>query len=433
MISLRSRFGYVDLACRVATENHIIKATCHAADSYLLQQGIDTVHFPEEELADIELVYTPFIYAAVSSIYTVGYFAFVMDRINGKLRPRILPPHAYILVTASNFDHSDMRPKTYYTVILRNQDECDRYRANPPTPYVLHPPEDTGKLASPTLNLIDMHDTVLELVRLSLLHEAIRTRPKAWLTHRDKKDDACYSFLNESTKHCGTSSQHPPGNPDRSVHEDMLQRNRNLAQERHFDSPATFSRSLMNRSITMDAVKDPGVLVHAPPDFNVVQMSDTPPRHDLEHIIRLFDQRMCNSLGVPPAVIGLLQSAQATTSVPESLRAWQSSLSPFRNLINHALADALDHSHTKIAAIKYKKTRDRKWLNPVRLSLSPAISLETALTLQPYLKPKEFAEIISKITGIKSTDFSQAPMCWVMDQNSTAPPKAEPTTTPITP
>ena len=150
MISLRSRFGYVDLACRVATENHIIKATCHAAGSYLLQQGIDTVHFPEEELADLELVYTPFIYAAVSSIYTVGYFAFVMDRINGKLRPRILPPHAYILVTASNFDHSDMRPKTYYTVILRNQDECDRYRANPPTPYVLHPPEDTGKLASPT-------------------------------------------------------------------------------------------------------------------------------------------------------------------------------------------------------------------------------------------------------------------------------------------
>lgn len=415
MLSLKTRFQFVDLACRIASENHIVKATCHAAGSYLLQNGFKHDGFSIDDKHDIATIFHSFVYESVASLYTTGYFAYVIDRVNGKLRPRILPPYSYILVTPVSYAHLDFVPKTYYTVVLRNQEQCDLYRRNQPVSYILHPPHDSGRLNSAVLNLIDMHDAVIELLRLTLIHDAIRIRPKAWLTRQHKKDSPCYDFLD----HTIDLPVEIRENTRPSIYSDMLNRNARLTEDRSSFSVDTFTKSILSRTIDSTADKDPSILIHAPPDFDLTQMNDTPIRPDLEPLIRLFDQRMCNSLGVPSAIIGLLQNSQASTSVPESVRAWQSSLVPFRNIINIALADVVAVSYTKIAVMQFKKTRDRKFLSPIYISLTPAVSLDTVLNLQPYLKPEEFAKIVSEITGLKPSDFSTAPMCWVMDQNST--------------
>ena len=400
VVNFRNRINSVRLGAFLARTNHILQATARAMTSHICKNGFKVTGNLEDAL--IQTHYVPFVRDAITSLLAVGYFAVVINAGS----PAILAPDIYVVVAAEDADIPNPKP---FNVIFLNQIDCDKYRHRQPNVYVQFAPTRTGQLTCPSMHIVDMHDATTEFIRLALLNDAINLRPKAWASERDSKmQSGVFTYLQEDEKYI---------TPEEKRKFELTQKNRqeasNYVAERNkslfqpAEEPRMFASACVSRAIDPG---DPGTLVNVLPNLDITAMASTHTRTDLVELIRLFDQRMCNALGVPPYLIGLPVPMNAANNYLESLRLWECTITPFRAMLNIALADVVEETVTKPGAIQFKKTRDRKWLQPSRIEIEPSVSIELLQVLQPFLTPLAFARHMAKGTGLQPSDFQQEPI-----------------------
>jgi len=396
LLNFRSRITNVRLGAFLARTNHVVQATARAMTSHICKNGFKVTGNLEDAL--VQTQYVPFVRNAVTSILAVGYFAVALN--NG---PVVLAPDMYVVVAAEDADIPNPKP---FNVIFLTQLDCDRYRHHPPLVYVQFAPTRTGQLTCPSMQIVDMHDATTEFIRLALLNDAINLRPKAWASERDSKvQSGVFSYLKEDDPFMTAEQKRDAEmtNKNRAGMSNFVAE-RNKAQTQTTEEPRMFASACVSRAIDPG---DPGTLVNVLPNLDITAMASTHTRTDLVELIRLFDQRMCNALGVPPYLIGLPVPMNAANNYLESLRLWECTVTPFRAMLNIALADIVEETVTKPGAIQFKKTRDRKWLQPTRIEIEPSLSIELLQALYPYLTPAAFAHHMAKGTGLQPTDFRQ--------------------------
>jgi len=406
VFDFRSRVQQVHTALQLSRTNHIVQATCRAMWAQLYNNGFDVIGKVDPDV--LELVYVPYGREAIKSLFAVGYFAFVIDTKTHE--PRVLDPASYI-VASSEILHFCVDKSKEFNVVFLNQEDCEAYRTNPPELYIQYAPLLNGTLTCPAMSVIDMHDAIIEFTRLALLGDNINVRPKAWLSAKDhQKNPGVYHFLDESAT---------VSDPSKFLHSKNIAQNRNgkqnfadcrnsmsARQTQETKTPGTFTDTCISRQFQIDAVNDPSIRVEVAAGTDITNMGQTHTRSDLVSLIHLFDQRMCNALGIPLELLGL-NGANKTTTSRESSELWERMCVPYRNLLNISLAKAVEKTITQTNAKLYKKTRDRMHLLPVRISLNYSVTFDKLLILQPYMTPKGFAKTMALITGLEATDFQQ--------------------------
>ena len=416
---LRSRMIQVALAGKLARQNHIIQATARAVWSHLYKNGF-TVTGPIDT-ETVQNVYVRLVRDAIRSLTGFGYFAIVIDG----LIPRVLDPETYVVVDRmSLFEISEKAHDDPFHVIFLDQTDCDTYRTKKPILYIQFAPTSTGHLTAPAMQLIDMHDAIVEFTRLALLNDGINLRPKAWTSERETtKQPGVYRFLEEEDVSLPSGDARLTGlrhakadRSNRASHVMNVNRSRasafeemtaaQLVEDRRLGVlRGPFATACLSRVMEMDSVHDPSLLVEVNPNMNVTQMAPTHTRTDLVDLIRLFDQRMCNALGVPPTLLGLPAPNNVSNHDDEAVLLWENTINPVLAILNMALADSLACSVVKVNAISYKKTRDRSYLAPVRIELTHALSLTTILTLEPFLTDLALNKHMALCTGLDVKDF----------------------------
>ena len=401
----RSRVAQVQLAMKLAHSNHIIHATYRALWAHLYQGGFKVTGAVEKE--KLYTVYTPFTRDAIRSIISVGYFAFVLDP--SSKEPRVVDPSTYV-VASGDAMHMDSSQDTTLRAIFLNQEDCETYRHNPPELYVQYAPSASGALTCPSMSLIDMHDAIIEFTRLALLGDNINLRPKAWISAKEvNKNPAVYHFLDSKDVDSSDRAQTQKNKKNReNMNSYITEQNSvraRLQQERKI--PGTFTDTCISRTVEIDSgTNDPSLMVEIAPGMDITNMGATHLRSDLVHLIQLFDMRMCNALGIPAELLGVSTSrTSGVAASPETTRLWERIAEPYRDLLNIALAKAVEKTFTIQNAIMYKKTREREYLAPIRISLEACVSLERLLLLQPYMTATAFGKHAAALTGFAASDF----------------------------
>lgn len=407
VFDFRNRVQQVRTALQLSRTNHIVQATCRAMWAQLYNNGFDVIGKVDKDV--LELVYVPFGRDAIKSLYSVGYFAFVIDKKTDE--PRILDPASYIVASSDILQFSVDKSKEY-NVIFLNQEDCEAYRTNPPDLFIQYAPLLNGTLTCPAMSVIDMHDAIIEFTRLALLGDNINVRPKAWLSAKDQqKNPGVYHFLDASgeTNPRADNIIQMKRAKDNRIGKQTFADERNTMSARQMQetkTPGTFTDTCMSRQFQMDAVNDPSIRVEVAAGTDITNMGQTHTRSDLVSLIHLFDQRMCNALGIPLELMGLTESSK-TISSREGCELWERLCIPYRNLLNISFARAVEKTMTQQNAKLYKKTRDRSHLLPVRISLKYSITFDKLLILQPFMTPKGFAKSMALMTGLDATDFQQ--------------------------
>jgi hypothetical protein len=405
----RNRVAQVKLAMQLSHSNHIIHATYRALWAHLYQGGFKVAGAVDKDI--LYTVYTPFTREAVRSIISVGYFAFVLDP--SSKNPKVLEPSTYV-VASGDAMHLDSSQDTTLRVIFLNQDDCDLYRNSPPELFVQYAPTASGQLTCPAMSVIDMHDAIIEFTRLALLGDNINLRPKAWISAKEaNKNPAVYHFLDSKDVDSSDVAQQRKTKKNRdNMHAYISEQNSiraRLQQEQKI--PGTFTDTCISRTVEIDsATNDPSLMVEIAPGMDITNMGPTHLRSDLVHLIQLFDTRMCNALGIPAELLGVSTSrTSGVAASPETTRLWERIAEPYRDMLNIALAKAVEKTFTIQNAIKYKKTRDRSYLAPTRISLESSVSLEKLLILQPFMTATAFGKHASSLTGFAVSDFIKEP------------------------
>lgn len=401
--NFRQRAEYVRLAMNLARKNHIIQATARAIWGQLFQNGFTTVGLA---VNDAEEVYSPFVRDAIFSLVAVGYFAFVMEP--GRIpTPYVLPPETFIVVAGRDIPH--FKGEKYNAFFLKQQD-CDKYRKIPPVVYVQNPPLSTGQLTCASMTIVDMHDAIIEFTRLALLNDAINLRPKAWFTTKDNQrmsglDGPSFREDDSDPDNYRRSMGTELGNRSNKIDYSEINR-RNDLRSRLLEEQGpfrTFSEVCLTRNLNLS--RDPSIAIELASGVDIIPMPPAHTRVDLVQLLSSFDYRMCNALGIPPSYLGLASLTADHRDRDSSGELWVKTINPMRKLINQAIEDAVIRSYTAVHAIKYKKTGDKKYLCPIKISIEPAVGTTQLLTFQPYLTDAAFAKYMSKATGILTSEF----------------------------
>lgn len=403
----RSRSCQVKIATKIGRENHIIQATIRAIWGHLYQNGFTIVGHIANDI--VQTTYVPFVRNAIASLITVGYFAYIIE--DGL--PIILDPNTYVLVPTIDIPSS--RSTNAYTVVFITQRECDRYNKMMPVPYIQYAPDREGNLTCPSMQLVDMHDALIEFIRLALLNDAINLRPKAWVSEKDTTTtQGVYQFLPMEERDRptrgfpqGLANGQPTLNREgkRAYTRDQ---NSLLSQVQHSvqsQEPRAFTTACFSRTMDIDALHDPSIMVHVNPNTEITAMGATHTRSDLVQLVQLFDQRMCTALGVPPHLLGQPGSRFDNSADVRVVELWENIIAPYREMINLALVSSVEETYVKFAAKQYKLTKDARYITPVRISIEPQISRDTILSLQPFLKQEAFNKLLAHNTGLDVADF----------------------------
>lgn len=416
---MRGRTVQVGIAGKLLRHNHILNATARAVWSHIYKNGFKTAG--PIESGTVQTVYVQLVRDAIRSLVGFGYFALAID---GQT-PFIVDPESYLVVDRDSLIDWESKSNSEFHAVFIEQTDCDRFRKKPPKIYIQFAPLSGGQLTCPAMQLVDMHDAIIEFTRLALLNDGINVRPKAWTSlNDDKKQDGVFHFLEpEPAGNAGAGIGRPKidGNARKNRIQqaqyiaDLNIMRKNAADENtaaaviddrrkgHLRGP--FATACLSRSMDMDSVRDPSLIIDIMPNTSITQMAPTHTRADLVDLIRLFDQRMCNALGVPPTLLGLPAPNNVSNHDDEAVRLWENVINPIRDLLNLALKDAVEMATTKFNAIQYKKTRDRKFLAPVRIEIVHTLSMQTVFELAPYLTEPAFNKHLSTCTGLDIGDF----------------------------
>lgn len=424
---MRGRTVQVGVAGKLMRHNHILNATARAVWSHIYKNGFNVVGPIESDI--VQTVYVRLVRDAIRSLVGFGYFALAIE---GRT-PYIVDPESFLVVGRENLVDWESKSKDEFHAVFIDQSDCDRFRKKPPKVYVQFAPLSGGQLTCPAMQLVDMHDAIIEFTRLALINDGINVRPKAWTSlNDDKKYTGVFHFLEEDDIAARTAMDHghlgdkrPTRSEQYSMKQNRMRKSQYIAdmngarknalddmtaagviedrRKGHIRGP--FATACLSRVMEMDSVNDPSLVVDIMPNTSITQMAPTHTRTDLVDLIRLFDQRMCNAMGVPPTLLGLPAPNNVSNHDDEAVMLWENIINPIRDLLNMALADAIEWTTTKWNAIQYKKTRDRKFLAPVRIEIVHTISLQTIFALGPYLTEKAFNRHLSTCTGLDIGDF----------------------------
>ena len=426
---MRGRTVQVGIAGKLMRHNHILNATARAVWSHIYKNGFNIIGPIDTET--VQTKYVRLVRDAIRSLVGFGYCALAIE---GRT-PYIIDPESYLVVDKESLVDWENKSKDDYHVVFIDQSDCDKYRHKPPKLYVQFAPLSGGQLTCPAMQLVDMHDAIIEFIRLALINDGINVRPKAWTSlNDDKQYKGVFHFLEDEdyidpkTKnpyHNMASDDNPSISQRRKMKANRVRKGEHVAsmnsarkyaldehtaagviedrKKGHIRGP--FATACLSRVMDMDSVNDPSLIVDIMPNTSITQMAPTRTRTDLVDLIRLFDQRMCNAMGVPPTLLGLPAPNNVSNHADEAVMLWENIINPIRDLLNILLADAVELTTTKWNAIQYKKTRDRKFLLPVRIELLHALSMQSIFSLAPYLTEKAFNRHLATCTGLDEADF----------------------------
>jgi hypothetical protein len=419
---MRGRTIQVGIAGKLLRHNHILNATARAVWSHIYKNGFKVIGPIDEET--VQTVYVRLVRDAVRSLIGFGYFALGID---GK-EPFIVDPESYLVVGKDHLIDWESKSSDDFHAVFIDQVDCDRFRKKPPRVFVQFSPLSGGQLTCPAMQLVDMHDAIVEFTRLALINDGINVRPKAWASlNDDKKHDGVFHFLEDDDFQ--SRGMRYDENLTRS---DLLKTKRNRERQGQMVAGANearknlldettaatlledrqkgylrgpFASACLSRVMDMNSVRDPSLLIDVMPNTTITQMAATHTRGDLVDLIRLYDQRMCNAMGIPPTLIGLPAPNNVSNHDDEAVRLWENIINPIRDVINIALVDAIAKTTTKWNAIRYKKTHDREFLKPVRIEIKHTLSMQAIFALGPYLTEKAFNRHLATCTGLDIGDF----------------------------
>lgn len=402
----KERTNQVKIAVTLSRSNHIVQSTIRAIFSQLQQQGLTIIGSVDKN--DALEIFMPIIRDIINSLITVGYFAVVIDKNN---KPKIIDPELYIVVppTFFAFSNSGKKSDLDHNIVFLRQADCDTYRDNCPTLFLQYPPTECGILTCPLMSVVDMHDAIIEFIRLAILSDSINLRPKAWVSSKEvTKNPGVYHFLEPNEALDDISQRRIKKNRENAEKYIEAKNANKRINSADGSSTRTFADTCISRKTIFDSANDPSIMVEVMPNMEITEMGQTKTRTDLVHLIELFDQRMCNALGIPTMLLGIQKSGHgASENSNHVMRLWETILVPYRFYLNNGLALIVEETILKKNLVQFKKTRNREFLNITRISFESSISFETLISLQPFLTASAFADLMAKQTGLKKKDFRQ--------------------------
>lgn len=396
------RVDQVKMAVKLGHSNHIFQSSTRALFNAITNDGFSITGNVDK--SNITTEYLPFVQSAVTSLMTVGYFAFLCDHNTQKFI--VFEPDTYVVVPRES-ELGVVAKSDPFVVIFLKQDDCDKYQKTPPKLVLLNTPTQNGLLQCPLMSVVDMHDAIIEFTRLALINDAINLRPKAWMSKKDTAHaPGVYHYLNpqdldSSEAATGYKLQKNRNQAANYVAESNLRR----AQGAWSSTNSSFADTCISRNVVIDSEHDPSVLVEIMPNMDVTAMAPTKTRTDLVELIELFDRRMCNALGIPTALLGIHVPNLSSNDSELTTLLWTQQCKKYQTIINHALTILVESYITPRHAKEYKKSRNRDWLFPVKISLNSVLKKNDLLTLEPYLKPAAFAKQMALVTGLQPSDF----------------------------
>lgn len=395
------RADQVRLAVYLSQTNHIVISTIRALFNAVTESGLHTEGFVDDN--EHVTIYLPFIQNAIKSLISVGYFAFCLD--NDRII--VFEPDSYIVVPPDSL-HSQGNMTEEFNVIFLKQEDCEKFRKNPPKLILLNAPTKGGKLQCPVMSVVDMHDAIIEFTRLALINDAINLRPKAWMSKKDTAHaPGVYHYLDAKDLDSSDAATGHKSKKNRSEASNYIAEQNYLRGQKNdtYNTTRTFADTCISRHVVVDSDNDPSVLVEIMPNMDVTAMGQTHTRKDLVDLIQLFDRRMCNALGIPTLLLGIPAPGMVHVEEESSMALWKQQCKNIVHIINYAFSILVEAFLTPLHAQKYKKTKDKKYLYPVRIFLNMILSKKNVLELQPFLKPKSFAKHMANATGLEVGDF----------------------------
>ena len=404
--SFCKRIEHVNAAVNVLSTNHIMEGNTRAVFAFLYNTGLNIKGNIPKRYINTSVI--PFIRNVIDSLVTVGYFAFVFE----KLTPVLLEMDSYILVPPLMCTEA-IKCHPLYDLLFIRQQEHDKYRNITPILYIHQPPKQNGNITTACLKIVDMNDWIVEYNRLALLNDAMNMRPKCWITKKNEKDTvlACYPYYESA----GNTAGDTDGITSADEREKKLDTSRNYVNNENYlkamkqqeiKQTTTFLKTCMPRIFPIDAENNPSVVVEVLPGTDVVPMPSTHTRQDLVDLMRLFDQRMCNALGVPPTIIGLPAPTNVSLDPEQAIKLWVRSLIPYRDIINLALEDIVN-TFVQVSVLKAREAQNNGPSESFEygLELQKGYEDNELYLLQPFLTPAAFARHMSRYKDIPLVDF----------------------------